>query len=278
MSELQPDTLEYDESEVEQEAVQEQEVVEDQETEDQETDSASATDDTAKEQAVKFDEKQQEKVNELIADKVRKQREAERKAEKLERELTEMRSKLPEQTRPVIPPLPDAYALDEKEYKAKMVEREEAIRRQVSFDAKQESAQRQAEQARQDADSAKAEATAKKAQSYTQRAVQLGITPEELQVAGNTVGQFGIDDALVELILEDDQGPLITKYLSRNIADLESLRGVSPARAAVMIATSIKQKASALKPKVNPAPDPVESPRQSGSTKRDRGPRGATYE
>lgn len=277
MSELQPDTLAYDDD-VEQEAEDQQEVVDNQETEDQETDSDSATDNTAKEQAVKFDEKQQEKVNELIADKVRKQREAERKAEKLERELNDMRSKMPEQTRPEIPPLPDAYALDEKEYKAKMLQREEAIRKQVAYDSRQEAYERQAEQARQAADSAKAEATAKKAQSYTQRAVQLGMTPEELQVAGNAVGQFGIDDALVELILEDDQGPLITKYLSKNIADLEALQGMSPARAAVMIATSIKQKASALKPKVNPAPDPVESPRQSGSTQRQRGPKGATFE
>lgn len=283
MSELQPDNVTFDD-EVEQEEVATPEVPdqpeteEETDTEDQETDSASATDDTDKDQAVKFDEKQQEKVNELIADKVRKQREAERKAEKLERELQEMRSKLPEQTRPVIPPMPDPFTLTEQEYREKMTQREEAIRRQVSYDAKQESAQRQAEQARQDADSAKAEAMAKKAQSYSQRAVQLGISQEELQVAGNTVGQFGIDDALVELILEDDQGPLITKYLSRNIADLEALRSVSPARAAVMIATSIKQKASALKPKVNPAPDPVESPRQSGSTQRQFGPKGATYE
>lgn len=284
MSELQPDNgIVFDESDVQEPQGAEPQIIEEQEpeTEDQPDnpdDSASATDDTDKDQAVKFDEKQQEKVNELIAEKVKKQREAERKAEKLERELQELKAKLPEETKPVIPPLPDPFSLSETEYRAKIAEREEAIRRSAAYEARQESLQKQTQEARQQAENARLEAQMRKVQSYSQRAVQLGITADELQVAGNTVAQFGMDDSLVELILDDKDGPLITKYLSKNIAELEALRSLPPAYAAVRIATDIKQKASALKPKVNPAPDPVRSPRQSGSTQRQFGPKGATYE
>jgi hypothetical protein len=69
-----------------------------------------------------------------------------------------------------------------------------------------------------------------------------------------------IEDSLVQYILEDDHGPLITKYLSQNIGLLDNLRNMHPTRAAVMIATEIKSKAAALKPKFTNAPDPIRRP------------------
>ena len=93
------------------------------------------------------------------------------------------------------------------------------------------------------------EALTERVQSYSQKATSLGIKSEDLQVAGNTVAQFGIHEDLVQYILEEDQGPLITTYLSKNLLELEKLREMSPTQAAVYVATTVKQKAAALKAK-----------------------------
>jgi hypothetical protein len=122
------------------------------------------------------------------------------------------------------------------------------------------------------------EVLVEKVQSYAQRAKTLGVKAEELQAAGSIVGQFGIEDSLVQYILEDDHGPLITKYLSQNIAMLDNLRNMHPTRAAVMIATEIKANAAALKPRLTNAPDPIRRPQPSGIQAKPRGPQGATFE
>ena len=101
---------------------------------------------------------------------------------------------------------------------------------------------------------------------------------EELQAAGNIIGQFGIQDDVANYILEEEQGPLITTYLSKNLLELEKLKDMSPAAAAVYIATTVKQKAAALKPKVNSAPDPLEQPHGAGKAPKPRGPQGAVFE
>jgi hypothetical protein len=285
MSELQPDNgITFDDSDVQEPQGAEPKIDEVDVAEDQPESpegSESAPDDTDKNQAVKFDEKQQEKVNELIASKVRKQHEAERKAERLERELQEFKSKLPQQTRPDIPPLPDPFILTESEYKAKIEEREQAIRVAAGYDAEVVLNERRAQEARQAADAAKNEALANEVRSYSQRAVKLGMTPEELQSAGGIMAQFGLggpEHPLTQVLLADEQGPLIVKYLSKNIMELEQIAAMNPIQAAIKIATEIKSKAVPLKTKVNPAPDPVDSPRSSGPTKRQFGPKGATYE
>jgi TPR repeat protein len=98
------------------------------------------------------------------------------------------------------------------------------------------------------------EALVDKVQAYSQRAKRLGISADELQAAGAVVGQFGLHDDVVDFILEDDKGPLITKYLSQNLAELDKLISMSTTDAAVRIATTIKADATAFKPK--PTNDP----------------------
>ena len=122
------------------------------------------------------------------------------------------------------------------------------------------------------------EALNEKVASYSQRAVKLGISSEELQAAGNQVASFGMADEVVNYILEDDLGPAITKYLSQNITELDTIRSMAPAQAAVRIATHVREKAAALKPKVNAAPDPVDQPAKAGVAPKGRGPKGAIFE
>jgi hypothetical protein len=281
MSELQPDNaLEIEFDDAEQEKPDQVEQDDGQESEGQETDSESATDNTAKERAVEFSEEQQKVLNEAIGKKVFKQREAERERDKLAKELEEIRKQIPKERRPEVPELPDPYALTDDQYRQQQAKRDEALRSAAAYDARQLQLQEQEQRVRAQQEQARQDALMEVVGSYTQRAKKLGVKPEELQEAAQTCGAFGLggNDPLTQFILSDEHGPLITRYLAKNPLELEQLVAMPATQAAVRIATAIKQKAVALKPKVNTAPDPVDSPRSSGTSQKSRGPVGAIYE
>jgi hypothetical protein len=251
------------------------------EAEGQETDSESSTDtEEVQEKQTKpvFDEQQQQVFDKAIADKVFKLREKEREAEQLKQRLENLEQQIPKQERPNVPKEPDPYALSDQEYQRQLRMRDEAIARQAAFDAQQRYQQQEAQRLQQEQLMKEQEALNEKVSTYSQRAVQLGISNEELQAAGNAVASFGIADDVVNYILEDDLGPAITKYLSQNVTELDTIRAMSPAQAAVRIATHVREKAAALKPKVNAAPDPVEQPAKAGVAPKARGPKGAIFE
>jgi hypothetical protein len=263
---------------------QEQEPVETNETEDQpdteqdvEEDSESSTDSEETHDKPIFTEKQQRIFDEAIGKKTFKLREMEREAEQLRKRLEEIERPVT-QSRPNVPALPDPFALSDEEYKRQIMHREQALISAAAYDARMQMLQNQQMQIAQEAAQKQQEVLVEKVQSYAQRAKTLGVKAEELQAAGSIVGQFGIEDSLVQYILEDDHGPLITKYLSQNIGLLDNLRNMHPTRAAVMIATEIKSKAAALKPKFTNAPDPIRRPQPSGVQVKPKGPKGATFE
>ena len=217
------------------------------ETEGQETDSDSSTDtEEVQEKQTKpvFDEQQQQVFDKAIADKVYKLREKEREAEELKQRLQSLEQRMPKQERPSVPKEPDPYALSDQESQQQLRMRDEAIARQAAFDAQQRFQQQEAERLQQERLMREQEALNEKVATYSQRAVQLGISNEELQAAGNAVASFGIADDVVNYILEDDLGPAITKYLSQNVTELDTIRAMSPAQAAVRIATHVREKAA----------------------------------
>ena len=273
--------VEFDEDEVETPEVidnNDAEEAEDQ-TEEAPEGSESSTDNTAKEPEVKFSEEQQRVFNQAISKKVAKTHDAERKAQKLERELQEMKARHPQNSRPTVPPAPDPLSLTHDEYMAKIAERDAALGKASQFDFQQQYVQRQEQEAVHARQRAAQEQMDNSVTSYMSTATKLGVKAEELQQAGHTVGDYFDDNSpIVEFILQDDVGPLITKYLGNNIAELETLSGMSPVQAAVRIATIVKPKALALKTKVNSAPDPIAKPTPSGSSPQRRGPQGASYE
>jgi len=196
---------------------------------------------------VKFDEEQQRIFDEAIGKKTFKLREVERQAEALQKQLEEVQAKLPKQERPDVPEAPDPFAISDEEYRRQLLERDEALKKAAAYDAQQQYLQQQqyelAEQARQK----QQEALNSKIENYASRAAKMGIKAEELQVAGATVSNFGIQEELVGFIIDDEQGPLITKYLSQNLTELDNLRNMSPIQAAIRITNEIKPKAAALK-------------------------------
>ena len=261
-----------------------QEPVETNETEDQpdieedvEDDSESSTDSEETHDKPIFTEEQQRVFDDVIGKKTFKLRQKEREADELRKRL-EAHERPVTQSRPNVPALPDPFALSDEEYKRQIMHREQALISAAAYDTRMQMLQNQQAQIAQEAAQKQQEVLVEKVQSYAQRAKTLGVKAEELQAAGSIVGQFGIEDSLVQYILEDDHGPLITKYLSQNIGLLDNLRNMHPTRAAVMIATEIKSKAAALKPKFTNAPDPIRRPQPSGVQVKPKGPKGATFE
>lgn len=249
-------------------------------TEHHETDNQSGSESApdsgeSHEQKITFTEEQQKVVNDLAAKKTFKIREAEREAEALRQQLAEAQAKVPQETRPEVPELPDPY---DDNYQEVLAKREEAIRAAAKFDAaetvRQEQQQAQVLQQQQE----QQQVLVKTVTDYAKRAETLGVNAQELQVAGNTVQQYGIDDQVVMHILNDEQGPLITKYLSQNPQALETIRNADPMSAAVYISTEVKTKAAALGVKPPTAPDPVETLTGAGVAPGERGPKGATFE
>ena len=279
MSEMQPDDVveEIDTDPIEIEETTEAEDSDVSYDYEQDSDSSPEAGESQNKQP-KFDEEQQRIFDEAMGKKTFKLREVERQAEALQRQLEDVQARLPKQERPQVPEAPDPFAISDEEYRRQLSQRDEAVSKAAAYDAQQQYLQQQQYQLAEQARQKQQEALNSKIENYASRATKMGIKSEELQVAGATVSNFGIQDELVSFIIEDDHGPLITKYLSQNLTELDNLRSMSPIQAAIRITNEIKPKAAALKPKVNQAPDPVETPQGAGISPKPKGPKGATFE
>lgn len=245
-----------------------------------EPDSESATDsgNPTHEKPVEFTEEQQKIFNDAVGKKVFKLREKEREAEALRKRLEELEARIPQQGRPVVPDAPDPFALSEQEYRQRLSQRDQAIREAAAFEAQQQALQWQRRQAEEQQQRRAMERQQEEVRAYANRANKLGLAAAELHEAGTLVASYGIDPALVQMILSDDHGPLLTKYLAKNQHELENLVQMPVTMAAVRLATDLKSKAVAMKPKVTSAPDPLSQPRNAGISPKPKGPRGATFE
>lgn len=223
---------------------------------------------------VRFSEDQQKVFDEAMNKKTAKTREAERSAIKLQEEIAQLRSQIPQETRPDIPPTPDPY---DDNFAEQMTARDNTIIQAAKFDAVQAS-QQQERQRQVDADNAKQQEQARAViVDYSERSKKLGITAPELQEAGGIVGNYGLDMQVATHILKEDHGPSITLYLSKNPTVLDEIARMSPMDAAVRISTDIKEAAKGMTQPRDLAPDPITPVRGSGMPEGDGGPKGATY-
>jgi len=215
----------------------------------------------------------QEAVNKAIGRQHRLFREQQEEAERLRAELESIRGKqLPEQ-RPVIPPVPDP--LDD-DFDQKMQDRDEAIKRQMRFDAEETQRQQQAQQRASSEQQEQQKAFVAKALSYKQRADKLQVDPQALQMAGQIVSAYGLPDVLADHILGHEQGPLITQHLAANLNDLEKLGEMDPVSAGIYLATAIVPKLPTTKAQTS-APPPPDTVDGSPAPPTKRGPPGCTY-
>lgn len=176
--------------------------------------------------------------------------------------------------RPVIPDLPDPY---DENFEQLIQVREKAIQDAAVFDATQQHLQAQRESAEQQRVAQQQQQLATAVKTYSDRAASLNISPEALQVAGQTVAAYGLNSDVAGYILMDEQGPLITTYLAQNPGELEKVSQLEPMRAAIYLETKVKPNAGNVKPS-NAAPPPADTLSGGGAPPKDRGPKSAKYE
>ena len=195
--------------------------------------------------------------------------------EELQRQIKELQAAQPVEQAPIIPDMPDQYS---DNYEQEMAARDKALQDRAAFDANASYLRQQADLQAQESQRLENEALSKSLEDYSGRAQKLGISDKELEVAGNTVYEYGINDHVAKYILADEHGPLITKYLSENPVAMESLNSMPPISAGAFIESQVKPQAIKLKPATTNAPEPVETLNGAGVQPAKRGPKGATFE
>lgn len=242
-------------------------------TEQPETVSESATDEgETPEKKIEFTEEQRQYFEDVVAKKAFKAREAEREAKRLRQELESIKANQAKETRPEVPPMPDTY---DDDFEAKIAARDKAIRDAAAYDLRESQRVEDQKKAAASQSEAEAEKLQERINTYTQKATSLGVKPDELAKAGKVVADYGIHDEVAGFILDSDAGPLITRYLSRNLSELDKLQEMPPLKAAVYIENVLKHKAAGKK--ATSAPDPVEPLKGAGVPPTKRGPKGATF-
>lgn len=239
------------------EAVDEMEEI-DEVQEDQDIDESSEIEEEApaEPKKVEFDAEQQEVFNREIGRKSAQVHEERRKAEAAQARIAELEAAIPKTERPEVPPIPDQY---DEDYAKKIEARDKAISEAASFDAAERIRSEGALKQQQEAQRIQQEEFNKGVSDYTDRAVKLGIKPEELQAAGSQLNQYGIDDQVAAYILDEAIGPQITVYLSKNPALMDEISRLSPINAVAKIAAEIKPLAAAMSKQVKLPGDPTET-------------------
>lgn len=220
-----------------------------------------------------FDPIQQAFINKHVVGKATKDRtNALKETERLRAEFEELQAKIPPETAPEIPAMPDPF---DDDYDQQVKARDDAIQKRAEWDAAQRlQVQREQEQA-QMAEQLRIQEQTKKTEEFVKRSGDLGIEQQELAQAMQAVGQIGLDIQVAEFIVGDPNGPELTVYLGNNPMEVENLRSMNPMQAAVHL-HGLKEKARRKAPETPPAP--TEEPAGMGGFKPTAGPEGATYE
>lgn len=223
-------------------------------SDDQHEEKSQVDDEAAKQQAVQdainkktFEAKQAQRDLQAANDRLKAFEEAERKRK--EAEIGQ------------IPPPPDPY---DDNYEQKVAERDQAILAKARFVSEQEAIAKQQQAAQQQQEQQHQEKIQQAAASYTAKATELGISPNELQAAGTAVLNYGISPDLAEYILQDPDGPLITKHLAANPQEGFELASMSPYAVGAYF-DKVRSKVGALKPKQTNTPDPTDDLQGKGA-------------
>jgi len=218
-------------------------------------------------QKVKLTKEQQELFEQKTAKRVWAQKDAERKARALEQELNALRAERVRTAAPVVPPMPDQF---EDGFEQKLAERDKAIAAKSQWDAEQAVYARQHHEAEQRVQQQQQQAFEKSVEEYEKRSLRLGVAKEELISAVTVVGNYGIDRGLMNAIVQDENGPLITTYLANNPDAMEEIINRDPVSAGIYIARNIVPKLQPRKTKTTNAPEPAPVLRGNGAPPKDK--------
>ena len=187
----------------------------------------------------------------------RKYRDAERTATKaqadndrLQKELDEFKASSVDLT---VPPAPDPYADD---YAEQVIKRDEKIQQIADHKAEARSLETAQQQQQTEAKTDQERKDAEALQTFDANFLKLGLKPDEMKQAAQTVIENGISETLEDILLLDEDGPLLVKYFADNPVEQDNLSGMSPFQLLNHLNSEIKPKASLLKPKTSQAPEP----------------------
>lgn len=152
-----------------------------------------------------------------------------------------------------IPPVPSD--LDE-DFETKMQARDAAIANQATFNANQAAFAKQ----QQDQQTFNAQQQAVKdnemVAAYNAKAVELGISPQELQTVSNTVATYNMPKDLLRHIVKDNDSVLIMKHLAEDPVKAMTLVNMSVYEQGSYLAL-IRTEAQALRPTQTNTPPPA---------------------
>lgn len=221
------------------------------------------TETNAEDQPHKAGNKLQERLDKLTAEKY----EAKRQAAELEAKLKAYENKatptaLPDDLTPPVLPEDTWDAEQMREYHKQMLDYSRKVAAYEARNALKSNEQQRTQDAQQ-------QANAKVVQGFAQRALQSGISIEQLEAAGNGLVNAGLAPELQMLIMEDEAGPQMAMYLARNPDLAAEVLSLSPTKAAIKLATTVKAAAIAGKAKVTQAPDPIPTGKAGSMRERD---------
>lgn len=172
------------------------------------------------------------------------------RADNLQKELNELKSK---QAEVEIPPVPDKYS---ENYEAEMVTRDSAITQQAEQNAANESVDAQRKETEEAREAEKNTAIEKSIAVFDSNTVTHGLNPANVKVAADTVIENGISEMFQDVLLEDPDGPLFVQYLASHPIEAEEMNRMSTLQLINHLNSEIRPKALLLKPKTSNAPDP----------------------
>ncbi|WP_020208278.1 hypothetical protein [Gilvimarinus chinensis] len=197
---------------------------------DDEPEQSEAGDEGEQESDSGYVETDDPKVKARLGQLTREKYEAKREADELKRRLEELERKQSESSapKPVEAPTAD-LAIDDPDAYRKQLESHQAYLRNQAVHEHQ---QKQLEQQKQ---AAKQQQMQQAAQAYNKRVQELKIDPAELQQAGQFVANAGLNNDVMQYLLEHDKGPAIVAELGKDPEALYSLRDLPAHRATVEI-------------------------------------------
>lgn len=201
----------------------------------------------------------QDAVNKAINKQHAKFREEERKRLESDKKLAAAEEKLKaleaEKGDITIPEIPDSY---DENYEDKIKARDEAIKQKAIQEAGEKTAIEKQNADIEVANKVEQERINSLVNEYDKRIVTLGLDANDIKNAVQTVVDYGVSGEVREFILQQEDGPLITKYLAENPIQLDELRNMTPIQAAFKISSEIREAAAVLKPQASNAPDPAD--------------------
>lgn len=165
-------------------------------------------------------------------------------------------SQEPTGTAPVVPDLPDIELLGNEEFAEQMKARDAALIQQADFNAAQNYQTQQAQTQQDEALRQQQVDAGNLRTTYANKATERGFDADEVLRAATDIANYGVSDAVADMLLSVDDGPDMTLYLRQNPETLTALQSMPVHQQISHMSNVVRINAESLKPRTNDAPPP----------------------